>query len=114
MTDENSMKFHKRGSKHENGHDHSHGHGHGHGHSHAEGHSHGHGHGHRHQSQLLDTDNREGVEETIPYMGGFATDTLEKTFNSTGLLENVTAKVAFSADLEGNYVSFILASGSRT
>jgi hypothetical protein len=112
-TDENTIKFHKRASKHGHGHGHGDGHSHQHGHSHAEGHSHGRGHGHGHQSDMLDAVNREGVEETIPYMGGFSTDFLEKTFNSTGLLENVTAKVAFSTDLEGIYVSFVLASGRK-
>jgi hypothetical protein len=120
MIDENTVKFHqrnrKKGDGHGHGHGHSHGHrhGHSHGHSHTEGHSHGHGHEHGHKGEPFDGDNHEGVEGTIPNMGGLSFDSAKKNFNSSGLLENVSAKIAFTADMEGIELSFILASGVKS
>jgi hypothetical protein len=76
-----------------------------------EGPGHGHGHGHGHGE--LDGHTKQSIEETIPHIGGMAKELMEATFKATGLLENVSAKPAFTSMKDGTEFSFVLASGTR-
>lgn len=113
IVDDVSATFHNHGEPKE-GHGHGQGHGHGHGHHHSHEHGgHGHDHGHGHEHREPDGHTKQSVKETIPHLGGMAKELLESTFQATGLLENVSAKQAFTGIKDGTEFAFVLASGTR-
>ena len=76
------------------------------------GHGHGHGHSHEHAEHLKGPA-KQSVIDTVAHIGGLSVQTLESAFTSTGLLEEVKAKKAFSGMKDGTEFSFIFASGTR-
>lgn len=104
IVDDVSDTFHNHGEPKE-----GHGHEHGHGHAHTPAHAHGHGHG----NEEKDGHTKQSVKETIPHIGGMGRELMEETFRATGLLENVSAKPAFTSLKDGTEFTFVLACGTR-
>ena len=102
IIDDVSHTFHNHGHKDD----------HGHGHGHGQGHGHGHAYGHEHVGHL-EGPAKQSVIDTVAHIGGLSIGTLESAFKSTGLLEEVKAKTAFSGMKEKTEFSFVLASGRK-
>ena len=107
IVDDVSATFHNHGEPQD-----AHGHHHGHDHQHHHSHEHG-GHGHGHEHSEADGHTKLSVKETIPHIGGMPTELLEATFQATGLLEEVSAKQAFTGVKDGTEFAFVLAIGRR-
>jgi hypothetical protein len=84
----------------------------GHGHERSHGHHHGHIHDHEHRGGDQTTTS-ENVLHTVAHIGGLSVQTLESAFESTGLLDQVTAMKVFSEMKDGTEFSFVLASGRK-
>lgn len=96
-----------------------HAHDHGQHHDHSGHHPHHHG---EHHGERIDERTDASVIHTVAHIGGLSIQTLESTFNSTRLLEEIKAKKAFSArknevtekhGTEGTEFRFVIGIGRR-
>jgi len=85
-----------------------------------EGEGHRHHHGHHHHDHGHHCDHHESPEQTedtiaqlVPHIGGLSIASLEETFNSTGMLDEITAQKAFVGTKDGTDFDFVLATARR-